>query len=102
MHDARAQVESGQLGDEPLANFEFALGKAFEDRKDYDRAFDFYDRGNSNRRQRERYDPVQTADSHDEFIRVYLTRSFSPSTRTAGTTAMHRFSSSACRGPVRP
>ena len=66
-----AQVESGKLGDEPLANFEFALGKAFEDRKDYDRAFEFYDRGNANRRQRERYDPVQTADSHDEFIKVF-------------------------------
>ncbi len=65
------QVESGQLPDEPLANFEFALGKAFEDRKDYDRAFEFYDRGNSNRRQRERYDPVQTADSHDEFISIF-------------------------------
>jgi len=65
------QVESGRLADEPLANFEFALGKAFEDRKDYDRAFEFYDRGNSNRRQRERYDPVQTADSHDEFISIF-------------------------------
>ncbi len=65
------QVESGQLPDEPLANFEFALGKAFEDRRDYDRAFEFYDRGNSNRRQRERYDPVQTADSHDEFISIF-------------------------------
>ncbi|MDJ0711086.1 MAG: sulfotransferase [Woeseiaceae bacterium] len=66
-----AQVDSGRLPDEPLANFEFALGKAFEDRDDYDRAFEFYNRGNSNRRQRERYDPVQTADSHDEFIRIF-------------------------------
>ncbi|MDJ0748343.1 MAG: sulfotransferase [Woeseiaceae bacterium] len=66
-----AQVESGQLPDEPLANFEFALGKAFEDREDYERSFEFYDRGNTNRRQRERYDPVQTADSHDEFISIF-------------------------------
>ncbi len=65
------QVESDMLADEPLANFEFALGKAFEDRKDYERAFEFYDRGNANRRQRERYDPVQTADSHAEFMRVF-------------------------------
>jgi len=66
-----AQVESGMLADEPLANFEFALGKAYEDRKDYDKAFEFYDRGNTNRRQRERYDPVQTADAHDEFISIF-------------------------------
>ncbi len=65
------QVESGALTDETRANFEFALGKAFEDRKDFDRAFDFYAAGNDNRRQRESYDPVQTADVHDQFISTF-------------------------------
>lgn len=65
------QYENEQLNDEVKANFEFALGKAFEDRKLYDKAFKFYSDGNANRRQRETYDPVQTADVHDQFIATF-------------------------------
>ena len=65
------QLKSGRLGDEPIANFLFALGKAYEDSQDYDRAFDYYRRGNEVRRQHESYDPVQTIDAHDEFIEVF-------------------------------
>jgi len=65
------QLENEYLGDEMRANFDFALGKAFEDLKDYDRAFEHYARGNENRRQRENYDPVQTADLHDRFISAF-------------------------------
>lgn len=61
------------LAEEQRANFEFALGKAFEDRKDYDRAFEYYARGNENRRTREKYDTVQTADLHDQFIETFST-----------------------------
>ncbi|MDX1517792.1 MAG: sulfotransferase [Woeseiaceae bacterium] len=65
------QVNDETLGDEPRANFQFALGKAYEDAGDYARAFEFYEQGNENRRQRETYDPVQTADQHDQFIRIF-------------------------------
>ena len=70
-----AQLEDQSLSDEVRTNFEFALGKAFEDAKDYDHAFEHYARGNQNRRQRETYDPVQTADVHDQFINTF-TREF--------------------------
>ena len=59
------------LGNEPRANFQFALGKAWEDKGDYDRAFEWYRAGNENRREREMYDPVQTIDNYDQFITVF-------------------------------
>lgn len=65
------QYENEPFVDEVKANFEFALGKAFEDRKDYDKAFEYYSAGNANRRQRETYDPVQTVDAHDQFIESF-------------------------------
>jgi len=69
------QLEDPALSDEVRTNFEFALGKAFEDAEEYDRAFEHYAKGNENRRQRENYDPVQTADVHDQFINTF-TREF--------------------------
>lgn len=67
--EKRAARES--LVEEQRASFFFALGKAYEDKQDYDKAFDYYSRGNENRRQRETYDPVQTVDLHDNFIEVF-------------------------------
>jgi len=67
--EKRAARES--LVEEQRASFFFALGKAYEDKQDYDMAFDYYSRGNENRRQRETYDPVQTVDLHDKFIEVF-------------------------------
>ena len=78
-----AQLEDENLSDEMRANFEFALGKAFEDRGDFDRAFACYASGNENRRQRESYDPVQTADVHDRFIATF-TREFLDSRGATG------------------
>lgn len=66
-----AEIADERLADEQRANFQFALGKAYEDAGDYARAFDYYEAGNENRRQRENYDPVQTADSHDQFIATF-------------------------------
>ncbi|MCH9695409.1 MAG: sulfotransferase [Gammaproteobacteria bacterium] len=77
------QLELPDLHDEMRANFEFALGKAYEDRKDYDRAFMHYEAGNANRRQRENYDPVQTVDVHDQFINTF-TSEFLASKSSAG------------------
>ena len=66
-----AQLEDDRLLAEPRANFQFALGTAYEATKDFDGAFEYYRRGNENRRERENYDPVQTMDSHDEFIDAF-------------------------------
>ncbi len=65
------RVARESLVEEQRANFEFALGKAYEDKKDYDRAFEHYERGNENRREREKYDAVQTADLHDQVIETF-------------------------------
>ncbi len=65
------RVARESLIEEQRTNFHFALGKAFEDKEDFDSAFEQYSLGNGNRRQRESYDPVQTADLHDRFIETF-------------------------------
>ncbi|MEM6774478.1 MAG: sulfotransferase [Pseudomonadota bacterium] len=55
--------------------FAFTLGKSYEDRKDYARAFDYYYRGNSKKRFRVNYDPIEFQDSNDRIIEVF-TREF--------------------------
>ena len=61
-------VEDKKLPEETRVNFNFALGKAYEDRGDFERGFAFYDRGNSIRRENERYDPVTTEVIHDRIM----------------------------------
>ena len=65
----RSKRES--LLEEQRTNFHFALGKAYEDKEDYESAFEQYSLGNENRRQRETYDPVQTVDLHDRFMETF-------------------------------
>jgi tetratricopeptide (TPR) repeat protein len=64
-------IEDKGLADEPRVNFCLALGKHFENEKDYDRAFEHYRRGNDLRRENEIYDPVQTQVVHDRIIEVF-------------------------------
>jgi tetratricopeptide (TPR) repeat protein len=52
-------------------NFLFALGKAHEDRGDYDRAWEFYRSGNAKQRTEVSYDPVQTETMNDRLVRVF-------------------------------
>lgn len=61
-------VDDESLPDETRVNFNYALGKAREDRREYDEAFSRYDKGNRLRRPHEVYDPVQTELAHDEII----------------------------------
>ena len=71
-----AQVNGGHLEEDALVHFCFALGKACEDRREYDRAFEFYDRANRTQRLRVEYDPVQTQVDHDDIIRVFTPELF--------------------------
>jgi len=50
------QVESGVLTEGEDIHFRFALGKAMEDKKDYDRAWHFYHSGNQRKRPTVEYD----------------------------------------------
>ncbi len=61
-------VGAENLPDETRVNFNFALGKAYEDRDDFERGFSYYETGNRIRRETERYDPVSTEVIHDRII----------------------------------
>jgi tetratricopeptide (TPR) repeat protein len=52
-------------------NFLFALGKAYEDRGDFERAWHFYRTGNEKQRSQVVYDPVQTEAMNDRIINVF-------------------------------
>ena len=52
-------------------NFLFALAKAYEDRGDFDRAWAYYEEGNSTQRMEESYDPVRTEVMNDEIVKVF-------------------------------
>ena len=49
----------------------FALGKACEDESEYERAFDFFQRGNSMRRMHEHYDTLDIQSLHDRIIGTF-------------------------------
>ena len=61
-------VEDEKLPDETRVNFNYSLGKSYEDQGHHDRAFQCYARGNALRRPNEEYDPVQTEMVHDQII----------------------------------
>ena len=64
----QSNVDNKQLPDETRVNFNYSLGKSYEDSGDYDRAFSCYARGNALRRPNESYDPVHTEVVHDQII----------------------------------
>ena len=53
------QVERDDLTTVEDVHFRFAIGKAMEDRKDYDRAWHFYDTGNQRQRPTVEHDPLR-------------------------------------------
>ena len=55
----------------PEIHFRFALGKAREDRGDYDRAWHYYDTGNRKQRQQVFHDPVMVEARHDQIVEVF-------------------------------
>jgi len=69
--EMESRVEGGELTDESHVNFLFALAKAYEDRRDFDRAWRNYSKGNSIRRMLEHYDPVRTEVHNDAIVKVF-------------------------------
>jgi tetratricopeptide (TPR) repeat protein len=69
------QLENTELREETDVHFRFALGKAYEDRKDYDKAWAYYHSGNERQRPLVKYDPVESGVRRDA-IRSYFTRDF--------------------------
>ena len=65
-----------RLSEEPLdedarVHFLFTLGKAYEDRKDFDRSFAYYAEGAATQRLRIAYDPVETEVIHERIRDVF-------------------------------
>ncbi len=58
IEDMLEQLERDDLTEVEDIHFRFALGKAMEDRKDYDRAWNFYHSGNQRQRMTVTYEPL--------------------------------------------
>lgn len=69
------QVKRVDLSPGADVHFRFALGKAYEDARDYDRAWEFYHTGNQRQRPQVSYDPVGFEVRHEELEAVF-TREF--------------------------
>lgn len=77
------QLRCDDLGEEARVHFLFALGKAYEDRKDYARAWSNYDQGNQLKRSCVVYDPEEN-ELHLENIRDTYSAEFLASHEGAG------------------
>lgn len=67
------QLENDELPDSTVVHFRFALGKAYEDRKDYEKAWHYYHSGNQLQRPLVKYDPVENS-TEKTAIREYFSR----------------------------
>ena len=70
--EMKKRVADGNTsGDKSEVNFLFALGKAYDDRQDYARAWHYYEKGNDKQRMLVQYDPVHTETINDGIIEVF-------------------------------
>jgi tetratricopeptide (TPR) repeat protein len=67
----RSQLAITTLSEDDRLHLNFALGKAFEDKKDYDASFKHYASGNAGRRAQVDYDPADLTDAVSRAIEVY-------------------------------
>ena len=67
----QSQLDSGKLTDESEVNFCYALGKYYEDQKDYPKAFEYYTQGGAIKRKNVKFDPVDFAYQTDKMIEVF-------------------------------
>ena len=63
-------------GEDSEISFSFALGKAFEDKKEYRQAFAYYSRGNGKKRPKVNYDPIEFQKTNDRIIDVFTKEFF--------------------------
>src|SRR5688572_23778579 len=66
-----AQLQREDLTESAQVHFRFALGKAWEDAGDYDRAWSYYHSGNQRQRPLVSYDPVGFESRHEEIASVF-------------------------------
>jgi tetratricopeptide (TPR) repeat protein len=65
------QLERSDLAESAEIHFRFALGKAYEDKGEYDKAWHHYETGNQHQRQKVFHDPVAMVVRHEGIIQVF-------------------------------
>lgn len=71
IQDMEERLSQPSLSSASVVHFAFSLGKAFEDNKDYDRAFRYYTQANEENRKSINYDPVQTEIAHTKIKETF-------------------------------
>ncbi len=71
LREMERRAEAAGAASKSQVNFLFALAKACDDRREYDRAWNYYERANSGQRRLVQYDPVQTETTADAVIEVF-------------------------------
>jgi tetratricopeptide (TPR) repeat protein len=69
--DMERRLENEDLGDDDRVHFQFTLGKAWEDRKCWEKAFAYYDQACAAHRMKIAYDPVETEVMNDRIRQVF-------------------------------
>ncbi|NOX69106.1 MAG: tetratricopeptide repeat protein [Gammaproteobacteria bacterium] len=65
------QLTQSGLTDSEEVHFRFSLGKTYEDRKDYERAWHYYDTGNKKQRPLVSHDPLEMELRHAEILKTF-------------------------------
>lgn len=65
------QLETNTLETSEEVHFRFALGKAFEDRKDYEKAWHYYHTGNKKKRPDVYHDPLEDRERKDAIREIF-------------------------------
>ncbi len=81
-----AQLKDSGLSEQSKVHFNFSLGKAFEDKQDFDRAWHFYHQGNQLQRTQVEYDPVDF-ELHLQAIKAVFNADFVAQKKEAGNPA---------------
>lgn len=77
------RIDQDGVKETSQVNFLFALAKAYDDRLQFDRAWHYYSRGNTQQRTLVSYDPVMTETVNDELV-DFFTKAFFESLGSAG------------------
>jgi tetratricopeptide (TPR) repeat protein len=73
--EMQQRLDSETVREPSRVNFLFALAKAYEDRKNYDTAWQYYEEGNAKQRLLVSYDPVLTETTNDDLV-AYFNEAF--------------------------
>lgn len=69
--EMRQRLESDTVNETSRVNFLFALARAYEDRRDYATAWQYYEQGNARQRLLVSYDPVLTETVNDDLVAFF-------------------------------